>query len=272
MVRISLIFVVVTTNNNIKIFKYNKIILINMEEVLRKVGLSQSEAKVYLTLIESGLSLAGEVTKKANINRSNCYDALQRLIEKGLVSYVIKANRKHFQAETPQKFLEIIKEQENKLKNKENEIKKILPKLIEKSKISDEKPEATIYKGKKGIKSIFEDILRYNEYCVFGSSGKFKEILGPFFKQFQKRVKENNIELRILVAEKTKPDIIKHAKEMRYLPKEYITMISTIVYGNKVAIISWTDDPVGFLLEDKPTSESYRIYFNFMWNKSKRTS
>lgn len=240
-----------------------------MEEILRKFGLSQSEIKVYLAILGLGASLAGDITKKANINRSNCYDAIQRLIEKGLVSYVIKANRKYFQAETPQKFLELLKEEENQLKIKEEEIKKILPQLMAKSKISAEKPEATIYKGKKGIKSIFEDILRYKEYWVFGSSGKFKEILGPFFNQFQKRIKEKNIKLKILVAENTKPDITRHAKEIKYLPKEYISIISTIVYGNKIAIISWTENPTGFLLEDKQTADSYKTYFNFMWNKSK---
>ena len=240
-----------------------------MQETLKKFGLSQSETKVYLALIELGASLAGDITKKANINRSNCYDALQRLMEKGLVSYVIKANRKYFQAETPQKFLELIKEEENQLKNKEKEIKEILPQLIEKSKISGEKPEATIYKGKKGIKSIFEDILKHKEYWVFGSSGKFKEVLGPFFSLFQKQVKKNKIKCKLIASEKVRnTDIIIHA-ETRYLPKEYITLISTIVYGNKVVIISWTENPTGFLLEDKQTADSYRIYFNFMWKNAK---
>ncbi len=108
-----------------------------MEEILKKFNLSQSETKAYLALLELGASLAGDITKKANINRSNCYDAIQRLIEKGLVSYVIKANRKYFQAETPQKFLELLKEEENQLRTKEEEIKKVLPQLIAKSKISD---------------------------------------------------------------------------------------------------------------------------------------
>ena len=241
-----------------------------MQETLQKFGLSQSEAKVYLALIELGASLAGDITKKANINRSNCYDALQRLMEKGLVSYVIKANRKYFQAETPQKFLELIKEEENQLKIKEKEIKEILPQLIEKSKISIEKPEATIYKGKKGIKSIFEDILKHKEFCVFGSSGKFKEVLGPFFSLFQKRGKENKIRCKLIASDAVRnTEIVVHA-ETKFLPKNYITLISTIVYGNKVAIISWTNNPVGFLIEDKQTADSYRTYFEFMWGIAKR--
>lgn len=240
-----------------------------MQETLQKFGLSQSESKVYLALIELGASLAGDITKKANINRSNCYDALQRLMEKGLVSYVIKANRKYFQAETPQKFLELIKEEENQLKAKEKEIKEILPQLIEKSKISAEKPEATIYKGKKGIKSIFEDILKHKEYWVFGSSGKFKEVLGPFFELFQKQVREKKIRCKLIASESVRnTEIVTHA-ETKFLPKNYITLISTIVYGSKVAIISWTENPVGFLLEDRQTADSYRIYFDFMWDMAK---
>ncbi len=241
-----------------------------MQEILQKFGLGQSEAKVYLALIELGASLAGDITKKANINRSNCYDTLQRLMEKGLVSYVIKANRKYFQAETPQKFLELIKEEENQLKNKKKEIKDILPQLLEKSKISAEKTEATIYKGKKGIKSIFEDILKHKEYWVFGSSGKFKEILGPFFELFQKQVKEKKIKCKLIVSESVRnTEIVTHA-ETKFLPKSYVTLISTIVYDSKVAIISWTENPIGFLLEDKQTADSYRSYFNFMWNTAKK--
>lgn len=241
-----------------------------MQETLQKFGLSPSETKVYLALIELGASLAGDITKKAGINRSNCYDALQRLIEKGLVSYVIKSNRKYFQAETPQKFLELIKDEETKLKLKEKEFKNILPQLMHVSKLSVEKPEATIYKGKKGIKSIFEDILKHKDYLVFGSSGKFKEVLGPFFSQFQKRVKENKIRCKLIVSESVRnTEILVHA-ETRFLPKNYITLISTIVYDNKVAIISWTNNPIGFLLGDKQTAASYRTYFNFMWGIAKR--
>ena len=64
-------------------------------------------------------------------------------------------------------------------------------------------------------------------------------------------------------------EIVVHA-ETKFLPKNYITSSSTIIYGSKVAIISWTDNPVGFLLEDKQTADSYRTYFEFMWGIAKR--
>lgn len=57
--------------------------------------------------------------------------------------------------------------------------------------------------------------------------------------------------------------------EARYLTEDHITLSSTLVYGNKVAIISWTKNPVGFVLIDKRVADSYRTYFKFMWKLAK---
>lgn len=241
-----------------------------MIETLRKLGLSQTEVKIYLALIELGLSLAGTITKKAQINRSNCYDGLQRLLEKGLISFVIKAQRKYFKAEDPIRLQKMLEVQKQQLNEKEEELNSILPELTLKSKKNQEKPLVTLYQGTKGVKSIFEDVLKHKEYWVFGSSGKVKEKLGPYFKLLQKRVKENNIKVRLLTGEKARgTDIPSHA-QTRYLPNEYTTLISTLVYADKVAIVSWTDNPVGFLMEDKRTADSYRKYFEFMWRAAKK--
>ncbi len=240
-----------------------------MLDKLTQLGLSPSEAKVYLALLELGSAQAGLITKRSNINRSNCYDALQRLLEKGLVSYVITANRKQFQAEKPERFLEMLKDQEQEIKQKELLTKEILPQLLLKSKFSTKRSEATLYKGKRGVKTIFEDILKSKEYWVIGSSGKFQEVLGPFFKIFQKRVRKNKVKCKLIASENVRNTEITFHAETRYLPSEYITPISTLIYKNKVAIISWTENPSGFVLDDQQTTDSYRTYFRFMWEKAK---
>jgi sugar-specific transcriptional regulator TrmB len=241
-----------------------------MKEILEKLGLSESEAKVYLALIELGSSLAGDITKKAEINRSNCYDALQRLIEKGLVSYVIRVNRKYFEAEKPDKFLEIIHNEKENLTEKEEEMKKMIPILMSKTGISKIKPRATIYEGKRGVRAIYEEIWNYKEYAVIGSSGKFKETLGQFFKDFQTAIFRKKIKCRLLISESARgSDLIRHTNA-RFLNKSYMTLISTLIYGNNVAIISWSEHPIGFVLEDKQIADSYRTYFEFMWKIAKR--
>ena len=86
------------------------------EKVLEEIGLSKNEAKVYLSLVYLGCTTAGKIAKHSKVPRPNVYDALERLQEKGLVSYVMKDDKKHFEASDPNALMNILKEKESKLK------------------------------------------------------------------------------------------------------------------------------------------------------------
>src|SRR3989338_9161192 len=116
-------------------------------ENLEKVGLNSNEARVYLALLELGPSLVGKITEKSKVHRRTVYDVLESLIDKGLVSYIVEINRKVFEATEPERLLELLKE-------REKEIKEILPELQTKKNASRRKQEATIFRGKKGLRTI----------------------------------------------------------------------------------------------------------------------
>jgi len=82
----------------------------------------------------------------------------------------------------------------------------LLPQLETKRILSEESQEGTIYKGKKGLKSIFEDILNYenSELLVMGTTGKFKEFFNAYFIHWQKRRVDKNINLKIIYSNKAK--------------------------------------------------------------------
>ena len=124
-----------------------------IQETLKKIGLTTNEIKVYLTLLDLGSSLAGAIAKKANLHRRPTYDSLNRLIEKGLVSYTIKSGKKFFRPADPERILEIAKE-------REKEIQKILPEIKKKFKATKVEIFSEIYEGKEGIKSVMELILK----------------------------------------------------------------------------------------------------------------
>jgi len=234
------------------------------EEVLENLGLNPNEAKVYCALIKLGSSLAGRIAEVSKVHRRTVYDVLESLMDKGLVSFIVKANRKYFEATHPKRLMELLKE-------KEKELNTFLPELIATQEASKEVPTATIYKGKKGVKNIYEDTIKYKEYLVIGSSGKFREILGPYFYLFQKRRKEAGKATKLIISERARGTDA-HTKtpgEIKFLPKQYESPISTLIYGNKVAIIVWTEEPIGFLIESKEASKSFRKYFNLMWEIAK---
>ena len=79
------------------------------EDALTEVGFSKNEAKVYFALLRLGASTAGVVAAHANIHRTNVYDALERLIEKSVVTYIYKGNKKYFEAVNPSQILEAMR-------------------------------------------------------------------------------------------------------------------------------------------------------------------
>lgn len=244
------------------------------EQILEQLGLSKNEVKTYLNLLKLGSVSAGPLIKELGMHRAAVYNLLDILIEKGLVHYVVQANRKYFEAQGPERLLELINTQKQKLEQQETQLKEIIPILTKQRKLEAECQEGTIYKGKKGLKSIFEDILKYpkQEFKVMGASGKFKEIFDIYFIHWQKRRVKEKIKLKIIYSEFVKrekrEEELKLA-EVRYTKDTNITPSTTLIYGDKVAIILWSDVPMGFLMKSKNVSESYRNFFDMLWMISK---
>lgn len=59
-------------------------------EILKEIGMTETEIKVYIALLEQGESLASKISLKAGVERAVTYHILEKLIKKGIVSYVIK--------------------------------------------------------------------------------------------------------------------------------------------------------------------------------------
>ncbi len=232
---------------------------------LERIGLNLNEAKIYVALLELGQAQAGDISKKTQINRTTVYDSLERLIQDGLVVFVISANKKVFNAVNPQKLLDRVLE-------RENTIREILPELEGLFAQSKEKEETNIYKGRKGIKSIFDDILKSKEYVAFGSSGKFLEVMQHDFRMFQKRKKELKINSKIILSESSrKTETIKLAyANFRFIPDEFSALTTTLVYNDKTAIIVWGETPVATLIKSKAVAKSYSGYFKLLWKIARK--
>ncbi|MCX6741659.1 MAG: helix-turn-helix domain-containing protein [Candidatus Pacearchaeota archaeon] len=96
-------------------------------KILEKLGLTENQAKVYLALLRLGSVTAGIIIKETGLHRAYVYEILEKLMDKGLVSHVIQAQRKYFEAANPKKFLEMISEEKQNIQEKEQEIKKNPP-------------------------------------------------------------------------------------------------------------------------------------------------
>src|SRR3989344_8787493 len=104
--------------------------------ILKEVGLTDGEIKVYLALLELGSSTTGPMINKSGIARSIIYQILEKLMQKGLVSQIIKEKTKYFQAAEPNRILGYIDEREKQLDDNKKKIEKLLPELLLKQKMA----------------------------------------------------------------------------------------------------------------------------------------
>lgn len=253
--------------------------MIIMEEILEKLGLTKNEAKVYLALLESDLTSSKNIIEKTNLHRQLVYDALNRLIDEGLVSYVIQANRKYFKAADPKQFLNYFTKKQEEIEKQKKEFEKILPQLEAQKEFIKEEQEATIYIGNKGIKSLLDDMIyEKKEILTIGASETKAEAFQYHLKFnlpiFHKIREQNKIPLKIIFSK----DLIQRAKEInklknsqsKVLPKEFTSNSSTNIYGDKVSIILWGSQPFGILIKSKEIAEAQRKYFNQLWAIGKK--
>ena len=61
---------------------------------LKELGLSKGQISVYSAVLELGISSLNKIQEKTGIERRNIYDILNKLIEKGLISYTVEKGKR----------------------------------------------------------------------------------------------------------------------------------------------------------------------------------
>src|SRR3989338_5504173 len=99
-------------------------------EILSAIGLTKNEIKVYGVLFSQGSATAGQITKKVGLFRPRVYDALDRLVNKGMVSFVVINGIKNFQVSNPRRISDYVEEKELELKSlRTNEMEALINEL-----------------------------------------------------------------------------------------------------------------------------------------------
>ena len=251
-------------------------------EVLEEIGLSKNEIKSYLALLELGLTSSGPIVEKSGIPSSKIYPLLESLIEKGLVSYTQIKNIKYFKAYNPKRLYEFVNEKKEKLKEKENQLSKLIPlleqKLILGEKLEKKDQKVQVFEGVRGIKTALENVLNIlnkgNSFFVFGAPKIGNERLNSFFNDFHKRRAKKGINYKIIYDAEAKEFGEQRKKykltEVRYLDKGMSTPSVFWLFGDYVALVVFSGEPIALVIKNKQIVESFMTYFNFMWEKSKK--
>lgn len=236
---------------------------------LTELGLSENEARVYLALVELGPSTTGPIIKRSGLYRVIVYDTLEKLIEVGLASYVVRRNRKLFSGEPPSRLLEMAEEKVSTAKKLSDTLaKKYIEKPLDKG--------AYVYEGWQGIKSAQQRYYELmedgepSEYRMMGASAQLHQRLDNFFNEFHEKRSSMKIPARLLFNESNRTfGALKECYtpvRIRYLP--IVTPSWVSMYGDMLLIgLAEPEEPTAFVVKNRGIVASYETYFDTMWEQ-----
>jgi sugar-specific transcriptional regulator TrmB len=244
-------------------------------ETLISLGLSRREAEVYYTLLKVEDALASEVSEKTHESRTNTYDTINSLIKKGLVSYVIKTNRKYFMATDPKKLLEWMELKKEEIESEKATVEKMIPELMKLRLPKEKKVTVEVYEGKEGIRTMLNETVQScreakTEMLIFGAiSGHLRELDPIYHERYFRERKRYKIKTIYIFIEGEKYPLAPYS-EYRFLPKHYKSFAATAIHGDEVSFWLLTKPEVVILVKNKEFAETYRNNFEALWRLAKK--
>ncbi len=232
--------------------------------VLTNLGLTDKEAKVYLSLTELGTAVVSDIARKAGINRVTTYDILEKLKQRGMVSYYTKQKIKYFSSIKPENLLE-------EFEKRTNDLRGVMPKF---KTLTGEirHPRVRYFEGLEGIKTIYADTLTSKtEILNYSNSYEIRKKWVNYDQEYVEKRTKKQIYLRGICPKDKDGELVqsqdkKYYREMRLIPSAQFDFTNEInIYDDKVAIISFKDELIGMIIESIEIANSQRAIFNMCW-------
>ncbi|MFZ5955220.1 MAG: TrmB family transcriptional regulator [Nanoarchaeota archaeon] len=244
------------------------------QEILISLGLSRREAEVYYSLLQIDESLASEISEKTKESRTNTYDTLNSLIKKGLVSYVIKNNKKYFIATNPKNLLKWLELKKEEIDKEKRIVDAMIPDLLKLRSPKEKKVMVEVYEGKEGIRTMLNETIDSSknsnkEILIFGAiAGHLRELDPIYHERYYKEKQKNKLKTRYIFIEGEKYPPAPNS-EYRYLSKSYKSFAATAVHGDEVSFWLLTSPLIVILVKNKEFAETYKSNFEELWKSAK---
>lgn len=236
-------------------------------EDLNKLGLSDKEAKVYLSLLQQGEVGSSKIIVSSGLHGQFVYQALKELEEKGLVQHVIVRGRKKFSAKGPA-MLSMLVDQKKKIADG---IVEKLDRIV----ISPDKQQFEIFQGKESFVSREFDLLSKAQegsvlLIIGGTGDMFTKTLDKQFGEYEYLRMKKNIKVRYIGSEGQRINLAnagdtRRLFEYRLLPGLFTGEVNTNIWPDSVTFNIFGEPTTNFSVSNIKIAESYRQFFETLW-------
>ena len=226
---------------------------------LTNVGLSDAEARIYYTVLQRGSASVKEIAQDSGFHRTNIYDVLDKLKEKGLITFYKVGKTTIYKAADPENLSAYLKE-------KQLFLDALMPDLKKLQGLNQEEIEVEVFKGAEGMKASWRDMIKEKKTLYgYGVGGQLREHLPEFAQQFLRDIKQFKIKYYGIYVKAQREPPHGFYTEVRYVPQEMSSPVATFIYGDKVNINIWEPMLVAIVVKSHDVAETYRRHFKLLW-------
>ncbi len=229
---------------------------------LTKLGLTDAESQIYTSVLKLGTCTVRHIARECGFHRTNIYDILEQLKEKGLISFFKEGKTTKFSATSPNNFYELLREQKEVLDS-------IFPELEKAHAQTTDSVQVQVYKGEEGMKASFREIVREAKpLYMFGLRGQLRQTLPVFAVQWLRDLKNKKIPLYGIYTVRGNPP--PYYTAVKYVSKQLDSPVATFIYGDSININIWEPTLVAIVIKSKFVAHTYKKHFDLLWKVAKK--
>jgi predicted transcriptional regulator len=239
------------------------------QEVLSKIGLTEKEANLYVSLIESGPATVSVISRNTGMHRPIIYKILPGLQEKGLVTVSSKGKLKYYVAESPERL-------DNLLIQTKKAVENIIPELKSVFQAQNSKPIVKFLERERGIRFVFEDLaasLKHGE-TYYRYSAVSEEVFdrAPQYlpSHYAETMRNKDAQCFLVLGESVEKKLQSFlwldAKAVPEGSDLFDHNITQLIYANKVAFIDYNTE-TALIVENPALANFQKKLFKLLYNK-----
>lgn len=245
------------------------------KNLLIELGLGENEAFLYEVLLENADATIPLIQKKTPFSRTMAYYVVNNLIAMELAKSHKKGKKTVYNAEHPQKLLELVKNQELELAQAKKSLEGLLPRITSQFRLTHNKPGIQFFEGKEGIQAaIFDSLTATETIRQIINLEAVEEFIPDIAAKYAKKREKLGIQKKVLAIDTPesrkllKRDLSKHITDL-FLPAEMnVFKTSVMIYDHKVVYLTFRkDNLLAIITEDKDIYEMHKSIFDYLWDK-----